>query len=61
MCVCMSVCVYVCVCHILTRTTHTHICSDHMTDNFGFEPKFHKITCPSLSVDGDSTWTQWFK
>jgi len=32
-----------------------------MKDNSSFEPKLHQITCPSLSVDGDSTWTQWFK
>jgi hypothetical protein len=35
--------------------THTYICSDQMKDNSVFELKSHKITCPSLSVDGDST------
>ncbi len=53
------VCAYI---YIYThKHTHTYICCDRMKLKSKSGVEFRSITCPSLSVDGDSTKTQWLK
>ncbi len=45
---------YICVCMCL-YIMYIYICSDRMKNISKWKDIVHKITCPSLSVDGDST------
>ncbi len=37
------------------KNSQKYICSDRMKNILEWKDVSHKITCPSLSVDGDST------